>query len=65
MYKVETPEHGTEFFVDRSTLFGWAPSEWSWQCILAVLTWRFSGLGLPDLLAYVDNFFDIQPAGLR
>ena len=63
VYKVVTPSHGTEFFVDRSTPFGWTPSEWSWQCILAVLMWRFRAIGLTDLLAYVDNFFDIQPAG--
>ena len=63
VYVLRTKEFGVEYFADLSCPFGWTPSEWSWQCILAMLLWFFNLAGLDDLLAYVDNFFLIQPEG--
>lgn len=59
VYIVETTRRGPEFFVDLCNPFGWAPSEYGWQCILAVLMWRFRLDGVTELLAYVDNFFRV------
>ena len=39
VYIITTAEHGREFFVDLATPFGWSPSEWGWQMILAILMW--------------------------
>ena len=61
VYEVKTKAHGKEFFVDGCNPFGWTPSEWKWQCILAVLVWALRHKGLPWLIAYVDNFFLIRP----
>ena len=61
VYILESPR-GREFFVDLCNAFGWTPSEYSWQCILAVLMWRFRREGLTQLLAYVDNFFRVFAA---
>lgn len=41
--------------------FGWTPSEWGWQMLLAALLWHLRGNGCPDVLAYVDNFFHFIP----
>jgi hypothetical protein len=57
VYQIVTKKHGKEFFVDLSTPFGWTPSEWGWQVILAVLMWEIRRIGMDDMLAYVDNFF--------
>jgi hypothetical protein len=57
VYKVITSEYGTEWFVDLATPFGWAPAEWGWQCMLALILWAFHKAGLPEMIAYVDNFF--------
>ena len=62
VYKVLTKEHGLEYFVDLSTPFGWSPSEWGWQVILAIIMWELRRRGLSDTLAYVDNFFLIGEA---
>lgn len=59
VYALESEKRGKEFFVDLCNPFGWAPSEYSWQCVLAVLLWRFRQAGVMQLLAYVDNFFRI------
>ena len=63
VYRVVTERFGTEFFADLTNPFGWAPAEWAWQCILAVIMWRFRLAGFHLLLEYVDNFFDIMPSG--
>ena len=63
VYVLRTTVFGVEYFADLSCPFGWTPSEWSWQCVLAMLMWFFNLAGLDDLMAYVDNFFLIQPAG--
>lgn len=63
VYRVVTEKFGTEFFADLTNPFGWAPAEWAWQCILAVLMWRFRLAGFHLLLEYVDNFFDVMPVG--
>jgi hypothetical protein len=62
VYQCVTSEFGEEFFVDQSLPFGWTPSEWGWQAVLAVIEWQLRRLGLEATLAYVDNFFLIQPA---
>ena len=64
IYVCETKEFGKEWWVDRSCPFGWAPSEWGWQMVLAIIMWKLRKEGFPDTLAYVDNFFDFSsPAG--
>jgi hypothetical protein len=30
-------EFGTEFFLSLANDFGWSPSEWGWQCVLALI----------------------------
>lgn len=61
VYFLRTDEFGDEYFCDLATPFGWVPSEYGWQAILAVLMWHFRQLGHGDMLAYVDNFFKIVP----
>lgn len=60
VYYVEEPDGSRTYYVDLRTPFGWVPSEWAWQCVLALIKWygRLYGLGL--VLAYVDNFFVIR-----
>ena len=63
VYRILTEEFGGEFFVDASCPFGWATSEWKWQCILAILEWRLLTCiteHFANVLSYVDNFFDIN-----
>jgi len=62
MHKTSTEAHGTEFWIAAVNPFGWTPSEWGWQCILAILLWEFRRRNFYGLLAYVDNFFLIRPA---
>jgi hypothetical protein len=57
VYKVVTKEHGTEWFSDLATPFGWQPAEWGWQCNLALILWALRKAALEDMIAYVDNFF--------
>jgi hypothetical protein len=57
VYKVVTEEHGTEWFADLATPFGWTPAEWGWQCILALILWALHKAALDAMIAYVDNFF--------
>ena len=57
VYKIVTEEYGTEWFVDLATPFGWGAAEWGWQCVLALILWAFREVGLPEMFAYVDNFF--------
>jgi hypothetical protein len=61
VYIMNTPGFGLEYFVDLCNPFGWTPSEWGWQAILAILLWRARALQLDDLLAYVDNFWLFSP----
>ena len=56
VYTINTSSRPQEFFVDLCNPFGWTPAEYSWQCILAVLLWRFRLDGVTELMAYVDNF---------
>lgn len=65
VYEIITQAHGKEFFVDLATPFGWTPSEWSWQCVLAILLWRFRVINLEEMLGYVDNFFLFVPPSLN
>jgi hypothetical protein len=60
-YMVVTEDFGEEYFVDRSTPFGWTPAEWQWQCILTVVMWIMLIRKVQGLIAFVDNFFDVQP----
>ena len=55
MYVVSTLAHGEEFYVDLCNCFGWRPSEWGWQTVLAVILWHLRDVR--GLFAYVDNFF--------
>jgi hypothetical protein len=58
--RVITLLHGTEWFVDKCNPFGWQPSEWTWQAVLAMILWIFRRAGFSGrrtMLAYVDNFF--------
>jgi hypothetical protein len=57
VYMLQTLDFGKEWFVDLATPFGWTPSEWGWQCVLALLLWHLWKAGLWDVFAYVDNFF--------
>jgi hypothetical protein len=59
VYTINTNSRPQEFFVDLCNPFGWTPAEYSWQCILAVLLWRFRLDGVTELMAYVDNFFRV------
>ena len=59
VYRVETEEHGVEYFVDLAFPFGWQPSEWGHSCALGLFEWRLRQRGLSGVAAYVDNFFDI------
>ncbi len=59
VYVVSTLAHGEEFFVDLCNCFGWRPSEWGWQLVLAVIMWRFRDVW--GFFAYVDNFFLLSP----
>ena len=61
VYKLFTKKFGVEIFVDGCAPFGWSPSEWAWQCVLAILMWAILKHGLAWVLAYVDNFFHIMP----
>ena len=65
VYRVLTAKHGVEYFADKTNPFGYTPSEWEWQCVLAVLMWKFQCSGFEELLEYVDNFFDIMPVGTQ
>ena len=57
MYMIESKGYGKEFFVDLCNTFGFRPSEYVWQAILAVILWRTrSTLNVPPV-AFVDNFF--------
>ncbi len=63
VYKVTTVSEGDEFFVDLYNPFGWAPSEWGWQAMLAILKWEmWRREPLRDVIAYVDNSFVFVPA---
>ena len=56
VYKIASG-HGTEWFAELATPFGWTPAEWGWQCVLAIILWALRGKGLRRVFAYVDNFF--------
>ena len=59
IYALTTPGFGREFFVELCNAFGWRPSEFVWQCILAVLMWELRRRNLQHVLSYVDNFFRV------
>ena len=63
VYLLETKSFGLEWFIDLCNPFGWTPSEYGWQCILAVLLWRLLKDGVIDLWAFVDNFFRLFGVG--
>lgn len=61
VYELRSSAHGHEYFVDLCNPFGWTPSEWGWQMLLAALLWYLRRHGCPDVLAYEDNFFHFVP----
>jgi len=48
---------GSEFWVKICTSFGWSPSEWGWQVLLAIILWKLRLSGYPNMMAYVDNLY--------
>ena len=52
---VLTQLHGLQYWTVLCTPFGWAPSEWGWQAVLAMVKWALCRRGLPTM-AQVDNF---------
>jgi hypothetical protein len=62
VYHLDTSERGREWFVDLCCPFGWRPSEYSWQCVLAIILWELRRRGTTDIVAYVDNFFQFYPS---
>ena len=53
------PKDGTDYWVDLRNPFGWAPSEWAWACVTALILWSLY-LQLCDyihIIVYVDNYF--------
>jgi hypothetical protein len=66
--RVITLLHGTEWFVDKCNPFGWQPSEWTWQAVLAMILWIFRQAGFSGrraMLGYVDNFFTFSHASWK
>ena len=64
-YRLEGDDvpNGRAFFTDLCCPFGWTASEWGWQCILALILWRFRVSHIPDMMAFVDNFYNfVHPA---
>ena len=58
VYHVTTKEHGTEWFQDLRASFGAKPSEWGWQCLLAIILWKLRSLDIQVwIVVFVDNFF--------
>ena len=53
---------GKEWFVDLCNPFGSRPSEYAWQCILAIILWECKRKGLHRVDAYVENIFLIFTA---
>jgi len=51
--------HGREYWVKLATSFGWSPSEWGWQALLALILWRLRKRGYDETMAYVDNFYQL------
>lgn len=60
VYKMVTAKHGLEYFVELAHPFGWRPSEWGWQCCLAIIEWVMFKLGLDHLFPWVDNFWQFH-----
>ena len=58
---LRTQEHGLEYWLKLATSFGWSPSEWGWQVLLALILWRLRLIGYADVMAYVDNFYFLLP----
>ena len=60
LFQYNVPEGGVDqIFVDLRNSFGWRPSEWSWQCVLAVLMWRQLRAHGKAPMCFVDNYFFI------
>ena len=57
------PGGKVEYFVELANTFGWSPSEWGWQAVLAVILWCLERRGVDGVHAYVDNFFRVNPPG--
>jgi hypothetical protein len=64
VYTTTTEEFGLEWWLDPRNPFGWIASEWGWQCILHVIMWRARSMSIEELMAFVDNFFDIALASV-
>lgn len=63
VYTLPSRKGGTEpeYYVDLQNPFGWRPSEFGWTAVLAVLCFVLQSSVIPNLEAYVDNFFIISP----
>ena len=61
--KLLTEEQKLEFYVECANSFGWVPSEWGWQAVLALIKWWLECNGVTWVFAFVDNFWHFHPPG--
>jgi hypothetical protein len=65
VYKLDTEQFGSEYFVDLCNPFGCTFSEWGNQMVLAVERWNFARMGLTDVDTFVDNYFHFVPPNVH
>jgi hypothetical protein len=53
----ESRKYGKMFWVDRSNPFGFKPSQWGWECILALIKWILARKKVHDILWFVDGYW--------
>lgn len=61
VHKLDSPNHGQEFFVDLCNPFGFKNSYWNWESLAGVVKWRLLRGGLRSVCNFVDNFFLLVP----